>query len=79
MSLNGISTEVAGNGSDPIATKQKRRVDKLALASAKRAASSTSGYRKLNKIVGSHTAYVGTSTTVVSGTASPVPGHPWSA
>jgi hypothetical protein len=76
MSDNGISTEVV-NG-DPVATKLKRRNDKLALAAAKRQSTSTYGYRVLNQIsTSTHTAYVGTDTTTVSGTASPVIGHPW--
>jgi len=76
MAKNGISTEVvAGN---PVATKLKRRNDKLALAASKRQSTSTYGYRVLNQIsTSTHTAYVGTSTTTVSGTASPVEGHPW--
>jgi hypothetical protein len=78
MSTNGISTEVAGNGSDPVATKILRRNDKLALAAAKRSTAGIPGYRPLNSITGTHTAYVGTSTSTVSGTASPTAGHPWS-
>lgn len=78
MSLNGISTEVAGDGSDPVATKMLRRSDKLALAQTKRQTINTNGYRTLNDLVGTHVAYVGTATEVVSGTASPAVGHPWS-
>jgi hypothetical protein len=78
MSTNGISTKVAGNGSNPVATKILRRNDKLALAATKRSAVGTPGYRPLNSIVGTHVAYVGTSTSTVSGSASPVVGHPWS-
>lgn len=78
MSLNGISTEVAGDGSDPVATKILRRSDKLALAQTKRQTINTNGYRALNDLVGTHVAYVGTATAVISGTASPAVGHPWS-
>lgn len=76
MALNGISTStVAGN---VIATKLGRRNAKLALATTKRATTSTNGYRVLHTISGTHTAYVSTSTTsTVSGTASPSIGHPW--
>ena len=75
MAANGISTLT---GANPRATKLKRRADKLALAAAKRSATGTPGYRPLNNITGSHTAYVGTATTSVPGTASPTSGHPWS-
>ena len=76
MAANGISTEVV-NG-DPVSTKLKRRNDKLALAAATRQSTSTYSYRLLNRIsTSTHVAYVGTSTTTVSGTASPVVGHPW--
>ena len=82
MALNGISTEVSGDGSDPVATKLKRRADKLALAAAKRSTVDTPGYRNLNAIAGSHPAYVngvgGATTSTESGTASPTGGHPWS-
>jgi len=74
MALNGISTLV---GDDPVTTKKLRREQKLALAAAKRSAVGTNGYRELNKIAGTHTQYVGTTTTSVSGSASPTPGHPW--
>lgn len=77
MSKNGISTQVAGNGSNPVATKILRRNAKLALAAGKRSTTNTPGYRTLNTISGSHTAYVGTSTATVSGTASPTVGRPW--
>ena len=77
MSLNGISTEVAGDGSDPVATKILRRSDKLALTQTKRQTTGTNGYRVLNVITGTHVAYVGTATTTVSGSASPAVGHPW--
>lgn len=79
MAQNGISTETAGN---PVATKILRRTDKLALAAAKRGTVGTPGYRPLNTIVGTHTAYVngtgGATTATLSGTASPTDGHPWS-
>ena len=75
MSLNGISTStVAG---DPVATKKARRDAKLALAITKRATTGTNGYRVLHTITGTHVAYVSTSTSTVSGTASPAIGHPW--
>lgn len=77
MSLNGISTEVAGDGSNPIATKILRRNDKLALATTKRQTTGTNGYRVLNTITDTHVAYVGTTTSTISGTTSPVFGHPW--
>ena len=64
MAQNGISTEVAGDGSDPIATKLLRRDHKLALAQAKRQTVGTIGYRPYN---------VYTS----PGTGSPAEGHPW--
>jgi len=44
MALNGISTEVAGDGSNPIATKVLRRTDKLNLAKTKRQSTGTNGY-----------------------------------
>jgi hypothetical protein len=74
MAANGISTKT---GADPVATKLLRRTAKLDLAKAKRSDSSKPGYRPLHTITGSHTAYVGTATTTVSGSASPVVGHPW--
>ena len=81
MSANGISTEtvlVSGN-IDPVATKLKRRDDKLALAQTKRQSLTTSTwYRSLNVLSTlTHVAFVSTSTATVSGTASPVIGHPW--
>lgn len=76
MALNGISTEVAGT---PDATKLKRRTDKLALATTKRANVSIPGYRTLHTISSNHSAYVnGNLTSNISGTASPTVGHPWS-
>lgn len=77
MSLNGISTKVAGDGTDPIATKVLRRTDKLNLAKIERQSTGTNGYRILNVITGTFTAYVSTSLVVLSGTNSPKPGHPW--
>ena len=80
MSANGISTEVAGDGSDPIATKIKRRDDKLALAIFKRSQINTIGYRNLNSLgTGTHVAYVLNSLQTLSGYASPNIGHPWEA
>ena len=82
MAFNGISTEVYGDGSDPIATKLLRRADKLALASAKRGVQDTPGYRAYHTIIGTHQAYVngtnGATLTSVSGTTSPTAVHPWS-
>ena len=77
MALNGISTEVAGDGSDPIATKLLRRNDKLALAATKRQAVGTPGFRPYNTIVGTHQAYVAGTLNTTSGTGSPAIGHPW--
>lgn len=75
MAANGISTAtIAG---DPVATKIHRRDLKLGLATTKRSAVGTFGYRILNVITGTHIAYVSTVTTLVSGTASPNIGHPW--
>lgn len=78
MALNNISTEVAGDGSDPVATKLLRRDDKLALAAAKRQAVGTPGYRPLNHITGTHQAYVAGVLSTVSGSNASVIGHPWS-
>lgn len=78
MALNNISTEIAGDGSDPVATKLLRRDDKLALAATKRQATGTTGYRPLNQIVGTHQAYVAGILSTVSGTGADVIGHPWS-
>jgi len=78
MAENGISTLEAGDGSDPVANKILRRSEKLAVATTKRQTTGTNGYRVLNVIAGTHTAYVGTETTTLSGTASPTVGHPWS-
>jgi len=64
MSANGISTETVGDPIDWVATKAKRRDDKLALAQTKRQATGTQGYREYN---------VYTS----PGTVSPTEGHPW--
>lgn len=76
MSLNGISTSTNVGGA--VATKLQRRNAKLALATTKRSTPTTNGYRSLHTISGTHTAYVSTSTTsTVSGTASPSIGHPW--
>lgn len=74
MAANGISTRT---GADPVATKILRRTEKLNLAAAKRSDTTKPGYRALNSITGTHTAYVGTATTTVSGSASPTIGHPW--
>ena len=76
MSLNGISTATS---STAVLTKLYRRDLKLAEAAAKRQSLTTSTwYRPLNVLSTlTHVAFVGTSTTTVSGTASPVIGHPW--
>ena len=76
MALNHISTETS---TTPVLTKILRRTDKLALALTKRQLAATNGHRTLNVLAGTYTAYVGTSTTTISGTASPVAGHPWTA
>lgn len=82
MALNGISTEVAGDGSDPTATKILRRTDKLDLAQFKRSIPDTIGFRSLNQIEGTHLAYVngigGSSLQTLSGSTAPTIGHPWS-
>lgn len=75
MAANGISTRT---GANPVATKLLRRTEKLNLAKTKRSDNTKPGYRPLHNIAGSHTAYVGTATTAVSGSASPIVGHPWS-
>jgi len=75
MAANGISTRT---GANPVATKKLRRTAKLNLAKDKRNDNTIPGYRSLNTITGSHIAYVGTSTSTVSGSASPTIGHPWS-
>lgn len=77
MALNGISTEVAGDGSDPVATKVLRRTDKLNLAIIERQTTGTFGYRSLNIITGTFTAYVSGELTTLTGTNSPLVGHPW--
>lgn len=80
MALNGISTEtvIVSGSIDPVATRLLRRDDKLELAQDKRQSTATYGYRVLNIITGTHIAYVSTTTsTLVSGTASPAVGHPW--
>jgi len=80
MAANGISTEVVMSGPnvDPIATRIKRRGDKLALAVTERAAVGTPGYRTLHTIAGTHNAYVAGTVTAESGSGSPTAGHPWS-
>jgi hypothetical protein len=74
MSLNGISTATS---STAVLTKIYRAGLKLASAAAKRASTSTYGYRTLNIVTGTHVAFVGTTTSTVIGTASPTIGHPW--
>ena len=64
MSANGISTKTVGDPIDWVATKAKRRDDKLDLAQTKRQTVGTQGYREYN---------VYTS----PGTVSPAEGHPW--
>ena len=79
MALNGISTATNGSAVD---TKIYRRALKLDEAAAKRSTVGIPGYRPLNTISGTHLAYVngdgGATLTTLSGTASPVIGHPWS-
>jgi len=76
MALNGISTSTISG--DIIATKLSRRNQKLAIAAIKRSDTGTNSYRLLHTISGTHIAYVSTSTTsTVSGSASPNIGHPW--
>jgi len=80
MSLNGISTATS---TTPTLTKVLRRDLKLAEAQAKRQIISTSTwYRPLNILSGTHSAYVNGSTgaelVTLSGSASPTQGHPWS-
>ena len=79
MALNGISTKVAGAGSDPVATKVLRRTEKLNLATTKRQNLDTFGYRILNRITGTFVAYVSGELTTLTGTNSPTVGHPWTA
>ena len=50
MALNGISTETVGNPVDPVATRLKRRADKLRLATYQR-----QGY--VGSVAGSITGY----------------------
>lgn len=79
MALNGISTLISGDGSDPDANKLSRRDAKLALAATERQDVGNVGYRQYNTIVGVHDAYVnGNLNANVSGTTSPTTGHPWS-
>ena len=79
MSLNGISTATS---STPTLTKVLRRDLKLAEAQAKRRSSTSTWYRPLNILSGTHDAYVNGSTgaelVTLSGSASPTQGHPWS-
>lgn len=74
MAANGISTATNGSSND---TKIYRRALKLDLAAAKRASTSTYGYRALNIVDGTHIAFVGTTTSTIIGTASPTVGRPW--
>ena len=74
MSVNGISTATS---STAVLTKIYRKGLKLTLAAAKRASTSTYGYRVLNIVTGTHVAYVSTSTSTVVGKASPTIGRPW--
>jgi hypothetical protein len=82
MAQNGISTETAGEAANGIETKIQRRADKLALADTKRSAAGTPGFRTLNTIAGTHSAYVngrgGANLQIISGSTSPTTGHPWS-
>jgi hypothetical protein len=79
MAQNGISTATS---STPTLTKILRRDLKLADAQAKRQSSTSSWYRPLNVLNGTHQAYVngagGPTLETLSGSASPTAGHPWS-
>lgn len=79
MALNGISTATS---TTPVLTKILRRDLKLADAQAKRQSSTSSWYRSLNILSGTHQAYVngagGPTLETLSGSASPTVGHPWS-
>lgn len=77
MAANGISTLTVPG--DPTATKLARRNAKLANAAEKRSSLTTSTwYRTLHTITGTHVAYVnGALNPNVSGTTSPAVGHPW--
>jgi hypothetical protein len=80
MALNGISTATNGSAVD---TKIYRRTLKLTEAAAKRSNNAIPGYRPLNVLSGTHSAYVngadGATLETLSGSASPTEGHPWSA
>jgi len=79
MAQNGISTATS---TTPVLTKLLRRDLKLAEAQAKRQSSTSTWYRPLNQLNGTHQAYVngagGPTLETLSGSASPTPGHPWS-
>ena len=75
MALNRISTATS---STSVLTKIHRKGLKLALADAKRSSTSTYGYRILNSITETRVAFVGTTTSTVMGSASPIIGRPWS-
>lgn len=77
MAANGISTETVGNPIDPVATKIKRREDKLALAADKKATPGIA-YRPYNVISGTFEAYVMGTLQTLTGTNSPTDHHPWS-
>lgn len=77
MAANGISTETVGDPVDPIATKIKRREDKLALAATKRATVGIA-YRPYHTISGTFDAYVMGTLQTLAGTNSPEDHHPWS-
>lgn len=68
---------MADNLISTLTPKSACRDAKLTIAANKRKLLATPGYRPLNTIVGSHSAYVGTAIGTVSGTASPTIGHPW--
>jgi len=80
MAANGISTRT---GANPVATKILRRTEKLTLAATKRSDNTKPGYRVLNNITGTHTAYVngtgGAQLATLSGSKSNVDGSPWAA
>jgi hypothetical protein len=80
MALNGISTATS---TTTTLTKILRRDLKLAAAQIKRQSLTTSTwYRPLHSLNGTHSAYVngssGATLETLSGSASPTSGHPWS-
>lgn len=66
MAENGISTLTVGDPVDWVATKAKRRDEKLKLARTKRQDTNSIGYRVYNQYPDGG-----------PGTVSPAEGHPW--